>query len=155
MPSIRPDKAKKFYQLAEFQANLFSKDPNTKVGALLLAPGSLQILSVGYNGFPRGIDETESARWERPVKYFRVSHAELNSIANASRHGTPLEGAIAVVTMFPCATCAKLLIQAGISCLVTRQPDMNCPRWGEEFHYSMDMFQEAGVAMMFVEQLVC
>jgi dCMP deaminase len=150
MITMRKDKADKFFQLAEFQANLFSKDPNTKVGALFLAPGSYQIVSQGFNGMPRGIDETIASRWERPVKYFRVAHAEANAVANACRHGAPLENTIAIVTLFPCATCAKLMIQSGIQYLVTREPDMSCPRWGEEFKYSLEMLQEAGVEIMYV-----
>jgi dCMP deaminase len=143
-------KAKKYYQLSEYAANIFSKDPNTKVGAMFLAPKSLQVLTQGYNGFPRNIDETDPTRWERPVKYMYISHAEANCIANASRHGTPLENCIAVVTMFPCATCAKLMIQTGISTLITKEPDMTCARWGEEFKYSLEMFTEAGVEIMYV-----
>lgn len=148
---LRRDKALKFFQLAEYQANLFSKDPTTKVGAIFLAPKSLQQLCQGYNGFPRGIDETVEQRWERPVKYMRVCHAEQSAIANACRHGTPLENAIAVVTLFPCATCAKLMIQAGVSIVVTKRPNLECPRWGEEFKYSLDMFQEAGIHIMYVD----
>ena len=131
-------------------ANIFSKDPNTKVGALFLAPNSLQILTLGYNGFPRGIDETQPSRWERPKKYYYVSHAEANCVANACRHGTPLENSIAVVTLFPCTTCAKLMIQAGVSTVVTKQPDFSCPRWGHEFKCSHEMFAEAGVDMVYI-----
>lgn len=147
---IREDKAKKYFQLAEYQANLFSKDPSTKVGALFLAPHSLQVLCQGYNGFPRNVNESDPSRWERPQKYFYVSHAEANCISNACRHGTPLEGCIAVVTLFPCTSCAKLMIQAGIRMLITQQPNMKCKRWGEEFMYSLEMFQEAGVDIMYV-----
>lgn len=150
---IRRDKALKFFKLAEYQAALFSKDPVTKVGAIFLAPDSLQQLTQGYNGFPRGIDEKSAERWQRPAKYLYVSHAEMNAIANACRHGTPLERAIAVVTLFPCTTCAKTMIQAGISAVVTRRPDMDCPRWGQEFQVSLEMFNEAGVALLFVEDL--
>lgn len=147
---IREDKANKYFQLAKYQADLFSKDPSTKVGALFLAPNSLQILCQGYNGFPRNINENDPSRWERPRKYFYVSHAEQNCLSNACRHGTPLEGSIAVVTMFPCTTCAKLMIQAGIKGLVTEEPNKACPRWGEEFKYSLEMFEEAGVDIMYV-----
>ena len=152
MPIIRKDKALKFFQLAEFQANLFSKDPSTKVGAIFLAPESLQQLSQGYNGFPRKIDETIASRWERPVKYMYASHAEANAIANACRHGTPLENSIAIVTMFPCATCAKTMIQAGIIAVVTRAPNFACPRWGEEFKYSFEMFNEAGIELIYIDE---
>ena len=150
---MREDKARKFFNLAEYQANLFSKDPNTKVGAIFLAPNSLQTLSFGYNGFPRNIDETKQTRWKRPTKYYYVSHAEANAIANAGRHGTPLENSIAVVTLFPCTSCAKLMIQVGISTLVTKKPDLSCARWGTEFKYSLEMFKEAGIQMMYIEDL--
>jgi dCMP deaminase len=149
---MRKDKATKYMQLATYQANLFSKDPSTKVGALFLAPQSLQVLTAGYNGFPRGIDETKVERWTRPQKLLYVSHAEANGIANACRHGTPLENSIAIVTMFPCATCAKLMIQAGISELVTYVPDLSCPRWGNEFKYSLEMLEEAGVVIQYVSR---
>jgi dCMP deaminase len=146
--AMRRDKAIKYFKLAEFQANLFSKDPSTKVGTLLLRPDSLQVLSQGYNGFPRGIDEKDPSRWERPAKYARVIHAELNGICNACRHGTPLENAIAVVTLFPCQDCAKALIQVGVSLLVTREPDFEDPRWGNDFRMALEMFEEAGVRVM-------
>lgn len=147
---MRLDKAHKYFKLAEYQAELFSKDPVTKVGALFLAPESYQILTLGYNGFPRKINETDSKRWERPQKYMYVSHAEANCVANACRHGTPLENSIAIVTLFPCTNCAKLMIQAGISTLVTKEPDMNHPRWGQEFQYSKEMLDEANVKIMYV-----
>lgn len=147
---MRLDKAHKYFKLAEYQAELFSKDPVTKVGALFLAPDSYQILTLGYNGFPRKINETDSKRWERPQKYMYVSHAEANCVANACRHGTPLENSIAIVTLFPCTNCAKLMIQAGISTLVTKEPDMNHPRWGQEFQYSKEMLDEANVKIMYV-----
>jgi dCMP deaminase len=152
---MRQDKAAKYMQLARYQANLFSKDPSTKVGALFLAPNSLQVLTAGYNGFPRGVDETKAERWQRPQKLMYVSHAEANGIANACRHGTPLENSIAVVTMFPCATCAKLMIQAGISRIVTHAPDMTCPKWGEEFQYSLEMLEESGVVIQYVSLEAC
>ena len=148
---MRSDKAVKYFKLAKYQADMFSKDPTTKVGALFLAPESYQILTLGYNGFPRKVDETKPERWNRPVKYMYVSHAEANCIANACRHGTPLENSIAVVTLFPCATCAKLMIQSGISELVTRKPDFDCPRWGEEFRFSKEMLDEAQVSIQYVD----
>lgn len=150
---MREDKALKYFDLAKYQADLFSKDPNTKVGALFLAPNSLQILTFGFNGFPRKVDETKIERWERPQKYMYISHAEANCIANACRHGTPLENSIAIVTMFPCATCAKLMIQSGISKLVTTKPNLECPKWGQEFTYSLEMLNESGVTLMYVEDM--
>ena len=55
---MNEDKIIKFYKLALFQADLFSKDPSKKVCALFVAPESYQLLSAGYNGLPRKIKET-------------------------------------------------------------------------------------------------
>lgn len=149
---MRRDKAIKYFKLAQYQANLFSKDPNTKVGSIFLAPGSLQILTCGYNGFPRGVDETKMHRWERPQKYCYCEHSERNGIYNACRQGTPLEGCIAVVTLFPCCDCARALIQVGVSTIVTLKPDLGDARWGESFKFSMEMFQEVGMQMILLDK---
>jgi dCMP deaminase len=146
--AISAEKAFKFMELAKFQANLFSKDPNTKVGAILLAPESFQILSMGFNGMPRKINESVMARWERPTKYMYVCHAEANAICNAARHGTPLMNSIAVVTFFPCCDCAKSLIQCGVQSIVTPPPSLDCPRWGESHTIASEMFEEAGVKII-------
>ncbi len=148
---IRRDKAEKYFQLAENFGNLFSKDPSRKVGALCLHPESYAILSQGFNGFARGVDETKLERWVRPAKYLYVEHAERNCIYNACRHGTALQGAIAVVTMFPCTDCARALIQAGIKTIVTVEADMDDPRWGDQFKVSLEMFQEVGMMMLYVK----
>jgi dCMP deaminase len=148
---MRRDKAIKYYKLAMYQADLFSKDPNKKVGALFLSPESYQILSLGYNGFPRGINDKNPQRWERPTKYDYVCHAETNCIFNAGRHGTPLEGCIAIVTLFPCKECTKALIQVGVKTLVTIKPDYDHEKWGEEFKLSYDMFEEVGMNIIILE----
>jgi deoxycytidylate deaminase len=89
---IKKDKAEKYFQLAEHFAELFSKDPFRKVGALCLHPESLAILSQGYNGFARGVDELKPDRWAKPIRNINgVEHAERNCIQNAiCRHGTAL-----------------------------------------------------------------
>lgn len=145
---MRRDKIIKYFKLAKYQADIFSKDPHKKVGALFLAPESYQILSMGYNGFARKVNETKLERWERPEKYFFVSHAEENAIYNASRHGIPLNKSICIVTLFPCTNCTKGLIQVGITTLISRKPDMNHERWGAEFKYSKIMLEEAGVEII-------
>ena len=92
-----------------------SKDPSTKVGCVIVGEGNA-VLAVGFNGFPRGVDETDPARWERPVKYDFVAHAEANCVFNAARHGIKLAGATAYLNWepTPCVECTKALIQAGI-----------------------------------------
>lgn len=143
------DKAKKYYQLAQYQASLFSKDPNTQVAAILLAHDSFQILSTGFNGICRKLSETKE-RWSRPLKYKWVAHAELNAIANAARSGVKIESSICVVTMFPCVDCCKALIQSGIDTIITESPDLENPRWGQDFIISLEMLEEAQVKIIYV-----
>ncbi len=96
-----------------------SKDPNTQVGACIVSEEN-KILSMGYNGFPKGCSDDEFP-WSRegePLenKYFYTTHSELNAILNY--RGGSLEGAKMYVTLFPCNECAKAIIQAGIKTIV-------------------------------------
>jgi len=145
------EKAQKYYKLAKYNAELFSKDPHTKVGALVLAADFSRVRSTGVNGFPRKFDDSKHERWERPTKYKYASHAELNSICNAARTGTPTDGCVLVTTMFPCVNCSKALIQAGITSVYTPEPDYSNAVWGEEFRTSKEMLDEVGVTLAFLE----
>jgi dCMP deaminase len=142
-------KAQKYYELAKYQAQLFSKDPNTQVAAIIIAPDSFQILSTGFNGLCRKIAETPE-RWTRPAKYRWCCHAEMNAVANAARSGVKIENAICVVTMFPCVECCKILIQSGISTVVSPEPDMTNVRWAEDFEFSKAMFEEVNMNIIYV-----
>ena len=93
-----------------------SKDPNTCVGACIVSQDN-KILSVGYNGMPKGCSDDEYP-WDREgdeleTKYFYVCHAELNAILNYT--GSDIKGARVYTTLFPCNECAKALIQAGVT----------------------------------------
>lgn len=97
-----------------------SKDPNTQVGACIVSEDN-KILSMGYNGFPKGCSDDEfpwNRENENPVenKYFYSTHSELNAILNY--RGGSLEGAKLYVSLFPCNECAKAIIQAGIKTIV-------------------------------------
>ena len=67
-----------------------SKDPSTKVGAVIVNSGN-SIISTGFNGFPIGIDDHVESRYERPEKYLWTCHAEENAIAFAARNGALVE----------------------------------------------------------------
>ena len=95
-----------------------SKDPNTKVGACIVNSEN-KILSVGYNGFPIGLND-QKFPWNREggfkdTKYAYVVHAELNAILNSN---VSLKDAICYVTLLPCNECAKAIIQSGIKKIV-------------------------------------
>lgn len=139
------EKAVKYIKLAKYNADLFSKDPDSKVGAILLNADFSTILSCGINGFPRKLNDTNSNRWKRPQKYQYVCHAEANAVANAARTGTPLDGSVAAVTKFPCSVCTRLLIQAGIKTIYTPLPDYDSPVWGEDAKISKEMLEEVGI----------
>lgn len=92
-----------------------SKDPNTQVGCCIASKENV-IVSVGYNGFPRGCSDDEFP-WEREgdmksTKYAYVVHAELNAILNSK--GRDLSDCKLYVVLFPCNECAKAIIQSGI-----------------------------------------
>ena len=100
-------------------AGMRSKDPNTQVGACIVSENN-KILSMGYNGFPRGCSDEEFP-WAREgelldTKYPFVTHSELNAILNY--RGGSLEGTKLYVSLFPCNECAKAIIQAGIRTVV-------------------------------------
>ena len=95
-------------------AAMRSKDPNSQVGCCIVSTDN-KILSIGYNGFPRGCSDDEFP-WDREgdpldTKYIYVTHSELNAILNF-RGGT-LEGSRIYVTLFHCNECTKAIIQSG------------------------------------------
>ena len=97
-------------------SSMRSKDPSTQVGACIVSDDN-KIMSVGYNGFPRGCSDDEYP-WERSgdksndTKYPFVCHAELNAILNSGGHN--LSGSRIYVALFTCNECAKAIIQSGI-----------------------------------------
>ena len=95
-----------FMGVAKLSA-LRSKDPNTQVGACIVSEDN-KILSMGYNGLPRGCSDDEFP-WSREGD-------PLNAILNYQ--GGTLQNAKMYVTLFPCNECAKAIIQAGIKTLV-------------------------------------
>jgi dCMP deaminase len=124
----------------------WSKDRSTKVGAVIVGPSN-EVRAIGYNGFPRGVDDDVPDRHERPEKYFWVEHAERNAIYNAARAGIPLAGCKLYLPWFPCMDCARAIVQSGIETLIAIEPDIRDPKWGEDFKRAISLFKEAHVAV--------
>lgn len=106
-----------YFMAISILSSMRSKDPNTQVGACIVNDENV-ILSMGYNGFPKGCSDDEFP-WDREgeeTKYPFVVHAELNAILNAN--GKSLKGARIFVDLFPCNECAKAIIQSGIKEIV-------------------------------------
>lgn len=131
----------RFIDLADYIGN-WSKDRSTGVGAVI-ADKEHRIISIGYNGFPTGIDDDIDSRHERPVKYTYTEHAERNAIYNAARIGVSTKGCTIYLKWFPCSRCARAIIQSGIDTLVCYKPDFTIPVWGEDFKFALEMLEEA------------
>ncbi len=129
-----------------------SKDPNTKIGAVIVNDGCA-VISTGYNSFPRGLDDNVPERQERPEKYFWIEHAERNAIYQAARHGSQTLGcAIYLSCWIPCTGCAKAIINSGIKEVVLGEScNTASNRWLEEGAKSKQMFKECGVTMRYAE----
>jgi dCMP deaminase len=122
----------------------WSKDPSTKVGCVVVGPDR-EIRSTGFNGFPRGIQDSAERLHDRERKYPLVCHAEENAIMHAARIGVALKGCVAYVTWPPCTRCARSLVQAGISEIAYPAGLAIPDRWQEDFAISNQMLTEAGL----------
>lgn len=129
----------------------WSKDRSTQVGCVIVGPRR-EIRSVGFNGFPRYVDDDVDSRHERPAKYFWTEHAERNAIYNAAAHGTPLYKCTMYIDWYPCADCARAIIQSGITRLVCIEPDWQHEKWGADFCMVTELLDEAGIEVDFHEE---
>ena len=123
----------------------WSKDPSKQIGAVAIGEKG-QVLAQGYNGFPRGIDDSKEKYLDRETKYKYVVHAEMNCIYNATYNGVSLQGATLYIYGLPtCSECAKGLIQVGVKRVVYQADDI--PNiWAESNERTIDMFSEADIS---------
>lgn len=139
---------KRFLGIA-YEISTWSKDPSRKIGAI--AVRDRKILATGYNGFPKGIEDTEERYNDRETKYQYVVHAEMNCIYNAAENGISLRDSTLYIYGLPvCGDCALGIIQAGVSRVVAVSegtPD----RWVEAIGKTNEIFKEAGVVYDFTE----
>jgi len=138
----------RYLQLAK-EVSSWSKDPSRKIGAIAVGAKG-QVLSQGYNGFPRGIEDRVSYYEDRETKYKYVVHAEMNVIFNATYNGVSLDDATLYVTGLPvCSDCAKGIIQVGIRRVV--MIEQNVPqKWIESWKTTAGMFDEAKINWEFI-----
>ena len=142
-----------FFKLAALVSSK-SKDRSTKVGAVIVDDEN-SIVSTGYNGFCRGVDDSIDERHKRPEKYLWTEHAERNAIYNAARR--VLNG----TTMYlqygpcPCADCTRAIIQSGIKNIVIPK-NAEFPgkgsQWNDSCRAAMEMLHEAGIAITLVKE---
>lgn len=127
----------------------WSKDRSRKIGSVIVNYDNVEV-SHGWNGFARKINDDVDSRHQRPEKYLWSEHSERNAIYNAAREGRATKGCKIYQTMYPCAHCARAIIQAGIIEVITFEPDWNDPTYAEEFAVTRVMLDEAGVQVRFM-----
>ena len=135
----------RFLDMAKL-VSTWSKDPSTRVGAVIVDPSN-RLVSVGYNGFPKGVTDNERLL-DRDKKYDIIVHAEVNAILFSNR---TLKGCTMYTWPFqPCPRCAGLIIQSGIRrvvSIINRNP-----RWTEDFITAKQLLLEASVSLDIYEE---
>lgn len=145
MPSTDNKWDKRYIELAKFVSQ-WSKDPSTQTGAVI-ADRNRRIVSVGYNGFARGVHDTPERLNNREIKYKMVVHCERNAIIFARQ-----DLSNCILYCWPwltCSVCASLVIQAGIAEVV--HPNATNERWAEEFKLAREQYSEAGILVRAID----
>ena len=137
---------RRFLALAEHIAQ-WSKDPSTKTGAVIVDYDN-RIVSVGYNGFPKGVTDSPERLENREVKYKIIVHCERNALLFA--RGPLKECRLYTWPFMSCAPCAAMVIQSGITEVIA--PYSDNPRWKEDFDLARILFKEAGVKVKLLTQ---
>lgn len=136
------DWEKRYLETAKHVAQ-WSRDPSRKIGAIIIGEDK-QIVSQGFNGFARGVADTEYRYSDKETKYKFVVHAEMNAIFNAALSGARVKGGTIYVTgLHVCHACADGIIQSGINKVVMESDQ--CKGWEESAEIARIKFKEAGV----------
>lgn len=124
----------------------WSEDRDFHVGCVIVGPGH-EIRATGYNGFPRGVKDTDQTRFDRASgeKFFWFEHAERNAIYNAARAGTDIAGCTLYVNRFPCADCGRAAIQSGIAHIFCPPIPKADGALDDSFQASATMLREANI----------
>lgn len=134
---------RRFLSLAK-EVSTWSKDPSTRVGCVLVKDGKVQ--GMGFNGFPRGVEDTPERYKDRDIKYPMAVHAEVNAILQAGSNAAGCDMYIYPGFGLPpsCPDCAGIAIQAGIIASISPLPNVDrMSRWSDEI--PSIMWEEAGL----------
>jgi dCMP deaminase len=144
---------KHFLEMAVKHSGM-SKDPNTKVGAVIVGPDR-EVRAVGFNGFPRGVEDTPERLNDRELKLDLIVHAEMNAILAASMVGVPLKGCSLYLAATdksgeiwggePCCRCVVGIIQTGIREIVSYAPKNGPTKWASSLLLSRGLIKEVGI----------
>jgi len=138
---------KRFLELAK-HISTWSRDPSTKVGAVLV-DSDRRVTSVGYNGFPKYVRDDVGRYANRELKLKMIVHAERNALLFA--HDT-VSRTLYTWPFMPCSVCAGMIIQAGVMRVVAPQLPNEMNRWKEDIEIARVMFEEADVEVVLYEE---
>lgn len=152
-----------YFLSMSYLVSMKSKDPSTKIGAVIVGVDH-EILSTGFNGMPRGMDDTNADYNDRTkLKYMAYEHAERNAIYNAAKIGVSTEGSTMYTLGLPCCDCGRACIQAGIKRVVIHYPHktwFNREKWKESCDFTAKMFKDCGILLEdldvpLISEIVC
>lgn len=144
---------KRWLRLAHEVAS-WSKD-QVQVGAVIFDQNR-NPRGFGYNGIPRGLDDTRPDRLQKPLKNWYFEHAERNVIYACSRNGISCDGCTIAVTHWPCTDCTRAIIQSGITQVIVDQACLDpqqyfYQKWQPQIEESQVMLAEAGIEVTVVD----
>ena len=137
----------RFHMDVALRVSQLSKDPDRKVGMVLVTPDHRQ-MSMGYNGFPADLPDDPRLLGDKTYKLQHVVHAEENCLKQAPFSPA---GCTAVVTRFPCVDCARKLVEAGVIRVVAPRFDPGHPTWGTSWSQSLNFLHGNHVAVSYME----
>lgn len=140
------DKHLRFLRTAEFIALEFSKDPDKRVGALVVSPDR-RSWTPGYNGLPAGIADTPERLGDKAYKLRHTIHAEVNALFNCPTR--PVGHSLYVWPIPPCVTCAGIIIQNGIAEVWAPAPPEESS-WYQSCVEGRELLAEAGITSHWV-----
>ena len=137
-----------FMQLA-YSISEKSED-STKVGSVIVNPLNDEVISYGFNDFPKNVDKNINERWNNPLKGRYIVHSEVSAIINSKKD---VSGCDIYVNLYPCSNCAGAIVNAGIKRVFCEsKPDFNNEKWGISWNISKIIFEEANIEVIFINE---
>lgn len=133
---------RRYLELAKFVSS-WSKDPNKQVGAVVVQGGYIK--GLGFNGFPRGVEDSSHRLSNTELKNLLMIHAEVNALHSSNGEGDT----IYVWPCLPCSQCSGHIIQKGIKRVVTGPLDPET-KWNQPL--VLEILAEAGVEVTILEE---
>lgn len=135
-----------FIEMAKLISTM-SKDPSKKIGVVIVDQHN-RIVSTGFNGFPRGVEDSSERLEDKDFKRAITLHAEENAILYAKQDLTECD--MYIYGLPPCSHCAAMIIQSGIKNIYYRIPDEYkiSDHWKENLVIAETILNEVGINLL-------